>query len=149
MAVPKLAGSMRYLVAGAASAALLAPAGVALAEGKSKTDFDPEAYERAAKALREIKNSPLAKQVRGGGRKRGPRVRGCPRITAMQQNERTGRDKQLAQQAAARAWMRQARRLTAAGPHSPSPPRVTAPLPRAHTAPAPLSRSPSPRRRWS
>lgn len=76
MAVPNLARGMRYLVvAGAAGAAVL-PAGVALADSKASKDFDPEAYERAAKALREIKNSPFAKQV--GARARSPRAaRGC------------------------------------------------------------------------
>lgn len=69
MAVPKLAASMRWLVGGAAGAALLGPAGVALADKADKKPpqgplFDPEALERGAKALREINSSPHAKQAR-------------------------------------------------------------------------------------
>lgn len=75
MALPKLAAdSMRWLAGGAAGAALLSPAAVALADtkdgggkGGSKPPqgplFDPEALERGAKALREINASPHAKQV--------------------------------------------------------------------------------------
>lgn len=66
MAVPKLARGMRWLVVGGASAALLSPVGVAYAEKadkKSTNLFDPEALERGAKALREINQSPHAKQV--------------------------------------------------------------------------------------
>ena len=68
MAVPRLAKSMRWLVAGGAGAALL-PTGVAYADKRGDKDkpqgplFDPEALERGAKALREINASPHAKQV--------------------------------------------------------------------------------------
>ncbi|KAI8463565.1 MAG: hypothetical protein J3K34DRAFT_526885 [Monoraphidium minutum] len=65
MAFPRLGRGMRYLAGGAAGAALLPAAGVALADTKKdkKSDsyFDPEGLERGAKALREINTSPNAK----------------------------------------------------------------------------------------
>lgn len=76
MALPKLAAGMGWLAGGAAGAALLGPARVALADkggasgsggdGKKPSGplFDPEALERGAKALREINASPHAKQAR-------------------------------------------------------------------------------------
>lgn len=71
MAVPRMARSFRWALAGGAAGAALLPTGVSLADKKADASgaLDPEIYERAAKAVREINSSPHAKQVRtpGGG----------------------------------------------------------------------------------